>query len=270
MMKMHFSWLKLVSGLIFLIAIEVSCEKNTAPYGLERATIEIIQTIDSLDHALAGASGAIGNSRLHPDSIRRILTGLHGSVSFAWEADFINAIGILQVVVPDSLSYHEGTDLNSEESIMKVISQRMPSLSNYMSDRTGFPVVADILPVFSGSTSYGAVAVLFDPVGLLDRIIAPLVETPDEIWVMAGDGTTIYEPDLQGIGLNVFRDPYYAGFEDFREACRTIAGQESGQTSYTFYQTGTTTGVLKKVWWNSIHLHDNAWKVIFAREDQGG
>lgn len=254
-------------SVLLVLSFLGACERDPAPYGLEMATIKIIQSMDSLDHELANAAFSIAATDLRHDTIQRELEVLYNSISFLKEADFINILGIMQVVVPAAYSAYEGANFSTDNVIMNVIHQHKPYLTNDFLAREGYHAVADMHPVFNGSTDMGAIEALFTPADLIGRILKSLVKPPDEIWVMAEDGTTMFEPDLTGNGLNVFTDPYYGEFEDFRTACHTIADNESGHTTYTFYETGTTTGVSKKVWWNTIHLHDNAWKVIWSQEE---
>jgi hypothetical protein len=107
---------------------------------------------------------------------------------------------------------------------------------------------------------------VFTPYDLIHSIRITLVTAPNEIWVMDEDGTVIYQEDSGMVGKNVFKDDPFSKFPDFQTACKTIAGAESGEVSYTYFTTRTTNAALKTALWKTMKMNDKSWKIIYALE----
>jgi hypothetical protein len=107
---------------------------------------------------------------------------------------------------------------------------------------------------------------LYNPYDLIHSIRITLVTAPNEIWVMDQEGTVIYKEDSGMVGKNVFKDDAFSKFDNFLTACRTIAGAESGEVSYTYLTTGGTNPSPKKALWTTMKVNDKSWKIIYALE----
>jgi hypothetical protein len=46
-----------------------------------------------------------------------------------------------------------------------------------------------------------------------------------------------------------------------------MAGSESGEVIYSYYATGTTNPVEKTAFWNTIKMHDMAWKIVYTLDN---
>jgi len=250
-----------------LLAAMMGCkDEEYYPDTLDEVTARVALSLDSLNVSLETA--ALFLASVDGDSIasRARLQELYEGSTYAKEFDFINSEGIMQVVEPPEFSHYEGTDFSNDAAMMNVIESHIPVFTNFFLAQEGYRSVADIHPVYDPNHSFGAIEGLFIPFDLLDRICTPLVSTPKEVWVMEKSGTVVYDRDLVTIGLNVLTDPYYNAFPDLRTACQKILAEDSGETSYTFYLTGTLTPVEKGAWWNTNYLHDNEWKIIWTEQ----
>jgi hypothetical protein len=240
-------------------------EPQQAPAVLDTVTNRVQLSLDTLNNALI-ASVATLAGRADTATIRAELQQLYAGSTIAKEVAFVNPQGIMQIIEPPAYYSFEGTDFSSDTSIMGVINGHKNIFTSYFQAIEGFDAVAYIFSIYNGTASLGALEALFTPAGLIGRIASPLVSAPNEIWVMETNGVLIYDPDVTGDGKNIFTDPYFATFPDFITACHTIVQEESGQTTYTFYKTGTTTPVVKIAWWKTIHIYGNAWKIVWSQE----
>jgi hypothetical protein len=257
--------------LLFLAGL-MSCKKDDTteepfyPATLDVVTTKVQQSLDSLNTSLVTAGTALATAGADSAAIRAKLKQLYAASSFGKEFCFINLQGKMQITEPPAYYQYQGADFSTDTRVMGVIQSHQPLFSDFFHAIEGFDAVDDIHPVYDGTTSLGAIETLFTPFDLLNRIIAPLVSPPNEIWAFEKNGVVIYDPDLTTIGMNIFSDPYFTPFPTFISACNTILLSGSGKTTYTFYLTGTNTPVTKVAWWKTIHLHDNAWKIIWTQQ----
>lgn len=258
--------IRLLLSLLLVIAGIMACNKEEAPATLDTVTSKVQQSLDSLDNALESACTAVAPVVNNKVTIRAQLTVLYAATSFIKEVAYINSAGIMEIIEPATYSHYEGTDYSTDPDLMAVLDSNEPAFSNLFIATEGYPGVADMHPVGTGTNKIGAIEALFTPSELLAGIISPLVDAPDEIWVLGKDGTILYDVDEADNGVNVFTDDAFADLDSFVTACHTIADNESGQTTYTFYATGTENLVAKKAWWTTVTHHGNEWKIVWAEE----
>ncbi|MHC1706421.1 MAG: hypothetical protein AB9842_02740 [Bacteroidales bacterium] len=254
---------------VLMVAVFIACKKddNSTPESLGIITEKLQMSLDSLNDRMASASTSLAGSGADSALVRSKLQQLFSEIYYAKELAFVNASGIMSIIEPPAYYSFQGYSFSSDAAMMGLIQNHQNAFANYFNAYEGFAAVADMHAVFSGANCYGLIEVLFDPWDYIDGIVSPLVDAPDEIFVMEKSGAAIYDVDLPGIAKNVFTDPYYNVFPEFVAACQKIAAEDSGETTYSFYSTGTTTLVSKRAWWKTITLHDNAWKVVWVEED---
>lgn len=260
---------KLIILALGLFAALSGCKKedDTPPEVLGEVTNLVRQSLDSLDNQLESAATLLAGGVTDHTVYRAKLKELLSRISYLEGSGYFNTQGKLLLLEPSENSLYEGTSFSDDTLIMYVINQHQPVFKNYFMAIQGFGAVVDIHPVYKGLTTFGAIEGLFVPADLLSRLINPRVAAPYEIWVMEKSGTILFEPDLAGNGKNVFTDPFFSDLEEFKTACQTIADNDSGMTTYTYYVTGSLTETIsKKVWWRTINLHNNAWKIIWSQE----
>ena len=252
---------------LLFVAMMGCKEEEYYPETLDKVTAKVLVALDSLDLSLTTASVFLASTDGDSIATRAKLKELIETISYTREFAFIDSEGIMKVVEPQEYYPYEGTDFSGDDEMMDLIESHTQVFTNYFLAQEGYHAVADIHPVYEASHSFGAIEGLFTPLDLLDRICTPLVSPPAEVWVMEKTGTVVYDRDLVTIGLNVLTDPYYDPFPEVRTAGQKILAEETGKTSYTFYLTGTLTPVVKVAWWNTIHLHNNVWKIIWTEQE---
>lgn len=258
--------IKSLLAVLMLIAGIVACNKEEAPATLETVTNKVQLSLDSLDTALEPVCTAVAAVVNNNVAIRAQLTVLYTATSFIKEVAYVNPQGIMEIIEPATYYAFEGTDFSNDTELMAVLDSNEPAFSDLFIATEGYPGVADMHPVGTGTNKLGAIEALFTPSEMLGKIIEPLVSAPNEICVMEKNGTILYDVDATEDGLNVFTDDDFTEFESFITACHTIADNESGETTYTFYATGTETPVAKKAWWTTVTYHGNEWKIIWIEE----
>jgi len=65
----------------------------------------------------------------------------------------------------------------------------------------------------------------------------------------------------------VLTDTLYQAFPELLSAAELIDAEKSGETTYSFYQTGTTTKVVKKTYWDTWELYGTEWKIIWVKPE---
>jgi hypothetical protein len=150
---------------------------------------------------------------------------------------------------------------------MSVINNHKSVFTNFFTAVEGFHAVADMHSCYSGITSYGLVEILFTPNDLVRPIVMPMITSANnDLWIMEKSGALVFDQDTSAIGDNLLTDPKFAAFPTLVAAAQLMAAGESGETSYSYYITGTSTLVNKKAWWKTIHLHNNAWKIVYTQQ----
>ena len=123
-------------------------------------------------------------------------------------------------------------------------------------------------PILDQTILFGGITALFRPQTLLKRIIDPLVANqPFEMWVMEKGGVVLFDQDTLEIGRNVLTDPLYKPFPELIAAATLINKEQSGETYYSFYQTGTDIKVVKKTYWKTFSLYGTEWKIIWVKPE---
>lgn len=83
---------------------------------------------------------------------------------------------------------------------------------------------------------------------------------------MQKDGVILYETDPTQIGLNLFTDPLYQGYQELIALGKTMIKQKEGKGFYTFQVPGTKNIVKKQAVWKTIRFFNNDWIVVAYRE----
>jgi hypothetical protein len=237
-------------------------EKKEALTALDIAKGRIQTSIDSLNGVLVTAAESLSGMAADPEAIRVRLKKVMAESPLTQEVSFITAGGSRQVVEPKAYRSSEGTSLGVDSPEGGAMQQKQPAFSGFCMSPQGFQAVRDVHPVMNGSTLIGAIESSFAPYEMIHRIRIKLVTAPSELWVMDQDGTVIYQQDPSTVGKNVLKDEAFSKFDNFQTACKTIAGAESGEVTYTYYSPGTTNPVEKLAYWKTVKMHDKSWKII--------
>ncbi len=260
---------------IFMIALLFAglhaCKKTEEPVPFFPAEIDhvvsaVAYSFDTLNKDMASTVQSMSANINDTADIRAKMTGLFNRSSFVLEFSYVTPQGIMQIVEPPVYHYIQGSDISKQDHIIKTFSTRQPVLSRSFMAVEDFLAAVDVHPVVRDQQILGGVTALFRPSDLLRRIIGPLVAgQPFEMWVMESGGITLYDQDEDEIGRNVITDTLYAQFPELIAAAKLMDSQPSGETTYSFYQTGTTKKVVKKTYWKSFSMYGTEWKIIWVK-----
>ncbi|MFH0762153.1 MAG: cache domain-containing protein [Bacteroidota bacterium] len=259
--------------LLLLLAVVCFTACNKEPIALiptELATVSVNLTssFDSLNFDVAVSSEIIALNSSDTVEIRAQMLRLFNHSSFILSSAFVNSQGILLIIEPASHYSVQGADISEQNHIKQIFQTKQPALSDVFFAAEGYYAAVVAHPVLSNGQVIGGITPLFLPETILGRIIAPLVKNQEfEMWVMEKGGTVIYDQDAEEIGLNLFTDTLYQSFTELIEAARLIAGNESGETYYSFYQTGTHKKVVKKTYWITFYLYGSEWKIVWVKPE---
>jgi len=253
----------------FLLA--VACQKDKEPdYPPELSSVitAVTASLDSLSNSISAEVTLFAQTGIDTAIMRTKLLELFNGSSFATEMVFTTPLGILQIAEPAAFYAYQGTDISMQSHVIKAFQTKQPVLSDAFMVVEGYQAVVEIHPIAQNSQILGAISALYAPEFLLGRIIEPYVQGKSfEIWVMEKSGRVLFDQDTTEIGLNVLTDPAYANFPELIAACKLMAAEASGETTYSYFQAGTSTIVKKKTYWKTIVVHGNEWKVIWVKPE---
>jgi hypothetical protein len=257
-----------------LVALSVyACKKSSDPLvffpgEIGKVTTSLTKSFDSLNRDMAASAVTISQNAGDTAAIRSKMLGLFSSSSFILEFAFITPQGIMQIIEPALYHYLQGSDISGQNHVIKAFQTKQPVLSESFLAVEGYYAAVDIHPVLNNAQVAGGITALFFPQAILGRIITPLVKNqPFEMWVMEKGGKVLYDQDTLEIGRNVFTDSLYKAFPELITAAHLIDSQQSGETYYSFYQTGTTIKVIKKTYWSTYVLFGTEWKIIWVKPE---
>lgn len=260
----------LLMGMI-LSMLFVGCNKDENPFFPEQlATLNtgLTASFDSLNTDLAASAASLVAIINDSASIRSEMQSLFATNSFVLEFSYITPQGIMKIIEPPVFYPTQGTDISSQSHIIQGYQTKLPVLSNSFYAVEEFWAAVDFHPIVSNGEVLGGITALFLPEVILGRLIGPLVKNQTfEMWVMEKGGKVLYDQDSGEIGLNVLTDPVYAEFTELIAAAEKINAESTGETSYSFYQTGTTTKVVKKTYWQTFTMFDTEWKLIWVKPE---
>jgi hypothetical protein len=121
-------------------------------------------------------------------------------------------------------------------------------------------------PILSQKGDFtGSLSVLFKPETLLSGASEPTLRGTDiTLDVMQLDGLDIYDSQGTDTGLNLFTDPAFQQYTDLIALGHQMAAEESGTGSYTIISHSTGKMVKKQVFWETVKLHETAWRLMAA------
>ncbi|MHC1707679.1 MAG: cache domain-containing protein [Bacteroidales bacterium] len=249
-----------------------ACKKDKTETDLPQEITTVIDELhasfDTLNNSIQSATQYFAVAGVDTAIMRTRLTELLNQATFTKEFSFVNPQGIMQIVEPPEFHYIQGADISTQAHIVKMFETKQPVLSNMFYAVEGFYAASDIHPVVKETQVLGGIDALFTPADILGRVILPLIQYQAfEIWVMDNNGMVLYDQDSAEIGLNVLTDPVYAGYPELIKAAQKIATQKSGETMYSFYQTGTSTVVTKRTFWGTFSLYGTEWKIVWVKPE---
>lgn len=250
-----------------------ACKKTTEPAPFfpsepDQVVASLTKSFDSLNSDMSASAALLAQNIADTAATRTAMLSLFNRSSFVLEFSFVTPQGIMQIVEPPVYHYIQGSDISNQEHVIRTFQTKQPALSKLFYAVEDFYAVVDMHPIMKDGAIQGGVTALFRAQTLLQRIIMPLVKDQSfEIWVMEKGGVVLYDQDTLEIGLNVLTDTLYKPFPELLTAASMIDANPAGETSYSFYKTGTTTKVVKKTYWKTFTLYGTEWKIIWVRPE---
>ena len=258
---------------LLIIVFFASCknEKDNPPFFPEELALlksQVNSSFDSLNISISAAVKVFEASGFDSVAMRAKLLELFNESTFSAEFVYTSPEGMMSIIEPADYYSSEGADISTQPHVIKAFQTKKPVLSNGFIVVEGYQAAVSIHPIIHNNQLIGAISAVIVPSDLLSRIIEPVVTNQDfEVWVMEKTGLTLYDQDEEEIGINVLTHAKYDDFPDLREACKKMAAEESGETNYSYYQTGTSTVVNKKTYWNTFHMQENQWKIVYVKAE---
>jgi hypothetical protein len=259
--------LTISAALVFLS----SCKKdNTPPFFPEeiaQALAGLTAEFESIHTPIEAAVAQCNANGVDTTIMRSALLDLHNAISHSKEMVYVDTAGILAIVEPPEFYPYQGTDISTQPHVIEAAQTLQPVMSNAFMVVEGYQAAVDVHPIVHAGQYSGTISMVFMPEEVVAAVVEPLVagQSEFEIWVMEKTGLVLYDQDSAEIGLNVLTDPLYEDFPELIAACEKIANEESGETQYSFFQTGTTTVVTKKTYWDTFFIHGNEWKIVWVK-----
>jgi hypothetical protein len=258
----------LMISVALLILIGCSGDDDASPDfppELLEVKAELETRYDQMNADLSTRVSYFAQVGIDTSEVRSHLVELYEATDFVTNFAHVNSEGILQLIEPEQYYDSQGADISDQAHVIEAFSTQEPVLSDVFTAVEGYQAVVCIHPIVQNEEVPGTLNALFLPEELLGNIISPLTENDDiEIWVMEITGYILYDDDSEEIGLNLFTDPLYEDFPDLIEAGHLIVSQEEGETTYTFFQSGTSDPITKRAHWKTFSRHGNQWKVVLV------
>ena len=242
------------------------------PRELSAAVTLAQAALDRLDDDMEAAAGKLSAMDLDGAAARDVLRGLAAAHPGVVDFSTVDDAGTMVAVEPYEFRSAEGSDISTQQQVVRLHATLSPVLSTTFRAVEGFAAVDLEWPVLrADGTLAGSLSALLDTDAFLGAVIETLPAGPDvdKLWAMDTDGLILYDPDAAQVGTNLFMDPLYRPYTSLVRLGRTIAAEPSGTGSYRFLAQGSTTPITKDATWASVGLHGTEWRVVAALVAQG-
>ncbi len=261
-------------SILFATALLVgltACKKDpldSIPAELTNARESLAASFTTLNNDMAGAASYVASNINDTAAIRTKMLELFNKSIFAVEFAFISPQGIMQVIEPSVYHPSQGADISGQAHVIKAFQTKAPVLSSTFLAVEGFYAAVDIHPVIGNGQVLGGITCLFLPETIFNNIMIPLLKDQSfELWAMEKGGTMLYNQDADEIGRNIFTDALYQPFPELIAAANRIADEAYGETTYSYFKTGTTNVVVKKTYWLTYSLFGMEWKLVWVKPE---
>lgn len=256
-----------VTGWVFAVGIvtgKSGLSSTELPPILSALEKETSAELDRMDQDVARLARNISERGLKTDQTRRMLGVLCRTYKYATDCSFVDRNGRMVIVEPEEYAGFEGSDISTQEQVMRLHESRKAVLSNAFRAVEGFYAVDLEYPVISPHGELeGSVSVLIRPESLFSHIITPALRgMPAEAFVMQKDGRILYDEDRGEVGRMLFEDPMYKQFPQLTAFGTLISKEKNGAGSYDFMQRGAKKVVKKDAHWTTVGLHGTEWRLV--------
>jgi hypothetical protein len=225
---------------------------------------EITARLGKMDEDIARVAKSFSGKDLRTAGKRKMLGDLCQHYPYAVDCSFVDRSGRMVLVEPVEYAKFEGSDIISQEQVIRLQKTKKPVLSSAFRAVEGFDAVDMEYPVFSPAGEFeGSVSMLMRPETMLAAIISPVVHgMPVDVWLMRKDGRILYDPDKAEVGLMLFEDPMYKPYPQLLALGTLIAKERIGTGSYEFLGAGLKKPVMKDAYWTTVGLHGTEWRLV--------
>lgn len=240
---------------------------NDMAYFLMQLQASIQGQLNDLDLAVADSSYQLSATGIEGESARSILLNLTGSSPYFTEATTGSPQGKIVTAEPAVFRNSEGTDISKNNATIRLMQTKGPVFSAVFRLVEGYDASIISYPVFSASGQFiGGIGAIVKPAELLGSIIAPrLLKTNYSFTVIQTDGLSLYDSDPSQVGKNLFDDPMYQSYPQLLALGKNVVAERSGMGSYIFLNKEHDRNVTKEVYWTSVGLHGNEWRLVVSR-----
>ncbi len=259
----------LTIGLVFLFAFgctpKPKVERNIElPPVLSNVKKLIQDDLNSIDNDIRKAAIEVSTAPLDGAIARQALLALRTRNPNIVDCATVDLDGNMVAIEPVYYAQFEGMYVGDQEHFVRLFKSKKPAMSKVFRAVEGFNSVAIAWPIIAPDGKLcGAVSALVRPESLLTQIIGPQVQGfPIDFCVTDTEGLTLYDPDFEEIGRNMFTDPLYAPFKELIALGRQTMKYPEGTGAYTFTRTGLKETVSKRATWTSVGLHNTEWRLV--------
>jgi hypothetical protein len=82
---------------------------------------------------------------------------------------------------------------------------------------------------------------------------------------MQKDGLSLYDSDPSQVGKNLFSDPIYQPYPQLLALGKNVVAERFGMGRYVFQNIEHNGNISKEVYWTSVGLHGNEWRLVAIR-----
>jgi len=225
---------------------------------------DITAELNRLDQGLGRLAEEISEENLKTAETRKMVGDFCQSYPYVVDCSVVDRNGIMVLVEPEEYAKFEGSDISTQEQIIRLQESKKPILSKVIKTVEGFDAVDLEHPLFfSTGELAGSISVLFRPDTLLATIISPVVPgMPVDVWLMQKDGRVLYDPDATEVGRMLFDDPIYEPYPQLLALGTLIARESSGTGKYEYPGRGLQKPVMKDAYWTTVGLHGTEWRLV--------
>lgn len=222
--------------------------------------------LNNTDRDLSDAAAELSRTGLSGDEARNILNELVVKHPFIIDTCTTDLTVKMVAIAPDAYRKYEGTDISTQDVMKKFMGTKQPMLSQMFPAVEGVDGVIIIWPVVSQEGEFmGSLSAFFKPSTLFSTLCMPEIKgTGISTDVFQLDGMDIYDSTGNDTGKNLFTDPVAQQFTDLIAMGHKMVAEESGTGSYTTIDPAAGKNVKKLAYWDTIQLHDTAWRLMLA------
>jgi hypothetical protein len=256
--------------IISLAAFSSGCKKDTVelPDALVNSKTLLTAKFTALNEKMAAASTYMGTVNMDATLIRAKLQELVSQFPYVVEFAQISSAGIMQAIEPAVYQKFEGSNISTQDHVIKAFGTKAPVLSMQFLAVEGYFASVVMHPIIKNGSVAGGITTLFKPETVLESIFKPLNDGQGfELWAIEKGGRLLFDPVASEIGNNLLTDPMYKDFPDLIAAIKKIDAEDSGTTTYSYFTPGNTVAVKKLTYWTTFDLYGTQWKLIWSKPE---